>query len=77
MDNYTHIREVTAPLVLARPQYGDQPLWNADEVRGKILLVMRGPPPPHEGTSYATKVYHAQKAGAVGVIIVLLSKVSI
>ena len=29
-----------------------------------------GPPPPHEGTPYAVKVYNAQKAGAVGVIIV-------
>ncbi len=51
-------------------QYAELPLWNADEVRGKIVAVMRGPPPPHEGTPYAVKILHAQEAGAAGVIIV-------
>ena len=58
--HYSHIRDVTAPLVYARPQYGEQPLWNASEVRGKIVAIMRGPPPPHAGTPYAVKVYNAQ-----------------
>ena len=30
-------------LVFARPPYGDVPLWNAEEARGKIVAFMRGP----------------------------------
>ena len=38
---YAHIRDVTAPLVFARPQHAELPLWNADEVRRKIVAIMR------------------------------------
>ena len=58
---YAHIRDVTAPLVFARPQHAELPLWNADEVRGKIVAVMRGPPPPSAGTSYARQVLLARR----------------
>ena len=48
----------------------DQPLWNAGEVRGKIVAVMRGPRPPAPAVSYAVKIHHCQQAGAVGIVIV-------
>ena len=32
-----HISKVTARLVWARPVFGDEPLWNAHEARGKIV----------------------------------------
>eukprot|EP00960_Hanusia_phi_P063720 765546-Hanusia_phi.AAC.5 len=66
-DAYSHIRNITARLVLARPPFADVPLWNADEVRGKICAIMRGPKPPAEMVSFTTKLYHAQLAGAVAV----------
>jgi len=61
-------------LVFARPPYADVPLWNAEDVRGKIVAIMRGPGSGKEGgdpghaVPFAVKVYHAQVAGAVGVI---------
>ena len=36
--DYKHLKEVTARLVWARPPFADQPLWNAAECRGKVLL---------------------------------------
>ena len=71
VDDFTHIsKPVTARLVWARPIHADQPLWNADEVRGKIVACLRGPRPPAKACSYNLKLYHAQNAGAVGVVVV-------
>jgi len=68
--NFNHLKRVTARLTWARPIHGDQPLWNAEECRGKIVAIMRGPRPPSPPCSYGIKLYHAQNAGAVGVIFV-------
>ena len=71
VSDFKHIsKPVTARLVWARPIHADQPLWNADEVRGKIVACMRGPRPPAKACSYNVKLYHIQNAGAVGVIFV-------
>jgi len=56
--------------VWARPIYADQPLWNADQVRGKIVAVMRGPRPPAPVVGYNVKIYYCQRAGAVGIVFV-------
>ena len=69
--DFTHMKKVvTARLVWARPLYADQPLWNANEVRGKIVAVSRGPRAPANACSYSVKLFHCQNAGAVGVVIV-------
>ena len=47
----------------------DVPLWNADEVRGKICMVMRGPRHPAPPVNYHEKIHHVQEAGAIGVIV--------
>ncbi len=39
-------RDVYGRLVLARPPYADEPLWNAESVRGCIVAIMRGPRTP-------------------------------
>jgi hypothetical protein len=65
-----HIRPVSARLVWARPVYADQPLWNAEEVRGKIVAVMRGPRAPGPVVPYAVKLYYCQEAGAAGIVVV-------
>jgi hypothetical protein len=71
VSDFKHIsKPVTARLIWARPIHADQPLWNADEVRGKIVACMRGPRPPAKACSYNMKLYHIQNAGAVGVIFV-------
>jgi len=67
---FLHISTVTAQLVWARPIYADQPLWNAAECRGKIVAILRGPKAPAPPCNYSIKLYHAQEAGAVGVIFV-------
>ena len=36
-------RRITARLAFARPPYADAPLWNAEECRGRIVVVARGP----------------------------------
>ena len=68
--DFSHMKNVSARLVWARPIYADQPLWNADECRGKIVAIMRGPRPPARPCSYNIKMFHAQNAGAVGVVVV-------
>ena len=68
--DYKHLREVTARLVWARPIHADQPLWNADECRGKIVAVLRGPRAPAPACNYSVKLFYCQDAGAVGVIFV-------
>jgi hypothetical protein len=60
-------------LVFARPPYADVPLWNASDVRGKVVAIMRGPGSgrtgdPGDPVPFSVKVFHAQEAGAVGVI---------
>jgi hypothetical protein len=44
-------RRITARLVFARPPYADAPLWNAEECRGRIVVVARG---PRSGKIYIT-----------------------
>ncbi|EKX42908.1 hypothetical protein GUITHDRAFT_110959 [Guillardia theta CCMP2712] len=68
--HYRHMRDVSARVVWARPSYADVPLWNAAEVRGKIVAVLRGPKPPARAVPYNIKVLHAQQAGAAGVVLV-------
>ena len=68
--NFNHIKRVTARLAWARPIHGDQPLWNAEECRGKIVVMMRGPRRPSPACGYTIKVYHAQNAGAVACLFV-------
>lgn len=71
VNRYEHCeKSVTARLVWARPIFADQPLWNADDVRGKIVVAMRGPRPPARACGYSTKLYHCQNAGAVGAVFV-------
>ena len=69
-NSFDHITTVTARLVWARPIYADQPLWNASECRGKIVVCMRGPRPPAPPCNYSIKLFHCQNAGAAGVIFV-------
>jgi hypothetical protein len=62
---------LSAPLVLAQDGTTDaftaagacQPLTNAAEVAGRIVLIRRG------GCNFDVKVLHAQQAGAAGVIV--------
>ena len=70
--SYKHVdtKGTTARLVWARPIFGDQPLWNASECRGKIVAIMRGPWSPAPPCNYSIKLYHAQNAGAAAVIFV-------
>ena len=63
-------RKVMAPVVWARPKHGDQPLWNAAEVRGKIVIMLRGPAKPATTASYGLKLFYAQQAGAVALVII-------
>jgi hypothetical protein len=56
--------------VWARPAYAQVPLWNAPEVNGNIVAIMRGPGPPASGVTYAVKLHHAQIAGAKAVVFV-------
>jgi hypothetical protein len=56
--------------VWARPAYAQVPLWNAPEVNGNIVAIMRGPGPPASGVPYAVKLQHAQLAGAKAVVFV-------
>ena len=68
--NFEHLKRVTARLVWARPVHADQPLWNAEECRGKIVAIMRGPRSPCPPCGYGIKVFHAQNAGAAACIFV-------
>ena len=62
--------DVKGTLVWARPPFADMPLWNAEQVRGKIVAIVRGPAAPATAVSYGTKLHHAQQAGAKAVIFV-------
>lgn len=55
--------QVSSELVRADPIDASEPLYNADEVRDRVLLVARGKVP------LVVKVFHAQAAGALGVVI--------
>ena len=55
--------DVRGLLVMGDPIDGNEPLRNADEVRGNIVLIERG-----GGYPFRDKVLHAQRAGAIGVI---------
>ena len=70
--SYEHVLRgaVTARVVWARPIFADQPLWNASECRGNIVVIMRGPWAPAAPCSYSVKLFHAQSAGAAAVIFV-------
>ncbi|OQR82862.1 hypothetical protein ACHHYP_15360 [Achlya hypogyna] len=57
------VPRLSSRLVIADPISGATPLRNAKEVAGKIVLVQRGE------CDFLTKTVHAQKAGAVGVIV--------
>jgi len=63
-------RQVIARCVWARPRHGDLPLWNAGEVQGNIVVMMRGPAEAIPTVSYALKLYNAQQAGAVGAVFI-------
>ncbi|EKX51121.1 hypothetical protein GUITHDRAFT_134637 [Guillardia theta CCMP2712] len=67
---YPTAKDVKARVVFACPPNADIPLWNASEVRGKIVVINRGPPRPAALITYGLKLYHAQQAGAVGVIFI-------
>ena len=68
-DPSDNARKVIASFIWARPVHGDLPLWNAAQVRGKIVGMRRG---PDTGTpaSYGLKLHYAQQAGALAVIFV-------
>ena len=68
--HYPNNKEVASRLLFARPPFADEPLWNAAEVTGRVVAIMRGPPLPAVPVPYAQKLRHAQEAGAVGVIFV-------
>ncbi len=57
------IGSVTGRLVLARPQFADVPLWNADAVKGNLVAIMRGPGLPAETVNYGVKIFYAQQVG--------------
>jgi len=65
---------LSANIVYAKPHHACQPLTNADEVSGKIVMIDRGPssdsecPFPHR--YFANKVKTAQDANAIAVIMV-------
>jgi hypothetical protein len=58
--HYTHVNKFVGELVFARPPFADVPLWNVDEVRGRIAVVFRGP--RASPVSFAHKQYHVQRA---------------
>ena len=69
--DYKHLEHgVTARLVWARPIFCDQPLWNAEECRGKIVACLRGPRSPAPSCNYSIKLFHAQNSGAAAVVFV-------
>ncbi|GMF65452.1 unnamed protein product [Phytophthora lilii] len=55
--------DVSAELVLADPPDASEPLRNAHAVRDRVMLAMRG------GVPLVFKLHHAQRAGALGLII--------
>uniref|UniRef100_A0A7S0EEF0 PA domain-containing protein n=1 Tax=Hanusia phi TaxID=3032 RepID=A0A7S0EEF0_9CRYP len=67
---YPNAKDVKARVVYACPPNADVPLWNASEVRGKIVVIQRGPPRPAQLVTFSLKLFHAQQAGAVGVIFI-------
>ncbi|KAJ1483953.1 hypothetical protein T484DRAFT_1798278 [Baffinella frigidus] len=87
---YPHIKDVTGKMVMACPPFGDVPLWNAEQVRGKMVVMMRGPScrgavasvrgkmvaimrgPSSQKPSvpFHIKMFHAQNAGAIGVVFI-------
>ena len=73
MCSYPNLPEgmcVAGALVWARPAHAQVPLWNAHDVNGNIVAIMRGPSPPAPGVGYAVKLQHAQLAGAKAVVFV-------
>ncbi|KAG3089633.1 hypothetical protein PI124_g17833 [Phytophthora idaei] len=62
--NYSpRLFDVSAELILADPPDASQPLWNAHAVRDRVLLAVRG------GVPFVFKLHHAQRAGALGLVI--------
>ncbi|ETL90756.1 hypothetical protein L917_10617 [Phytophthora nicotianae] len=55
--------DVSAELILADPPDASRPLKNVHAVRDRVLLAVRG------GVPLVFKVHHAQRAGALGLII--------
>ncbi|RLN92961.1 hypothetical protein BBJ28_00013860 [Nothophytophthora sp. Chile5] len=55
--------DVSAELVLADPLDASRPLLNAHAVRDRVVLAVRG------GAPFVFKLHHAQRAGALGLII--------
>jgi hypothetical protein len=62
--------KVRGEIVWARPRYADTPLWNEEQVRGSIVAVFRGPPPPASPVPISEQIHRAQAAGAAAVILV-------
>jgi hypothetical protein len=56
-------KEITTRAVTAQPVTGHVPLYNAKDIRGNIILMERGV------CDFVTKVFYAQQAGALCVII--------
>lgn len=61
---------VIGKLVMARPLFGDMPLWNKEECRNAIVVMARGPASSDYKVSFSLKIHHAQMAGARAVVIV-------
>ena len=67
---FPNSKDVRGKLVWARPPFADMPLWNAEQVKGKIVAIVRGPAAPATAVSYGLKLHHAQQAGAKAVVFV-------
>mmetsp|Transcript_37514 Transcript_37514/g.117263 ORF Transcript_37514/g.117263 Transcript_37514/m.117263 type:complete len:213 (-) Transcript_37514:105-743(-) len=67
MRNFYGIQEydIEGGIVLMVPNHGQRKPFNKRDIKGRIALVDRG-----EGVPLSTKAQHAQKAGAIGVLIV-------
>ena len=62
--HFTPPYDVKGDVVVSEPVFAEEQLWNADDVKGAIVLVRRGKVP------FLTKARHAVLAGAVGMILV-------
>ncbi|EKX54720.1 hypothetical protein GUITHDRAFT_99376 [Guillardia theta CCMP2712] len=63
--SYDHIHPVSGELIWARPSRADYVLFNAEDCRGKIVLVRRG------GTDFTRKLSAVQAAGGAICMVVV------
>ena len=78
---YQHCKEVRGRLVFANPVLSDMPLWNAAQVRGNIVVMLRGPKrsmddkiPPItllDKITYAQQVWSAARAAPAHTTVVV------